>query len=80
MIIYGTKVRIYYSIYIFCDSKFTKFATIVISVVEGGTGIDAVDADVAPVYFDITGKQIDAPARGLYIKKVGDKITKEFVR
>ena len=46
----------------------------------GGTGIDAVDADVAPVYFDITGKQIDAPARGLYIKKVGDKITKEYVR
>lgn len=80
MIIYGTKVRIYYSIYIFCDSKFTKFATIVVSVVESGTGIDAVDVDVAPVYFDITGKQIDAPARGLYIKKVGDKITKEFVR
>lgn len=54
--------------------------TMAVSVVEGGTGIDAVDADVAPVYFDITGKQIDAPARGLYIKKVGDKITKEFVR
>lgn len=54
--------------------------TMAVSVVESGTGIDAVDADVAPVYFDITGKQIDAPARGLYIKKVGDKITKEFVR
>lgn len=54
--------------------------TMAVSVVEGGTGIDAVDADVAPVYFDITGKQIDAPARGLYIKKVGDKITKESVR
>lgn len=54
--------------------------TMAVSVVEGGTGIDAVDADVAPVYFDITGKRIDAPARGLYIKKVGDKITKEFVR
>lgn len=80
MIIYGTKVRIYYSIYTFCDSKFTKFTTIVVSVVKSGTGIDAVDADVAPVYFDITGEQIDAPARGLYIKKVGDKITKEFVR
>lgn len=54
--------------------------TMAVSVVEGGTGIDAVDADVVPVYFDITGKQIEAPTRGLYIKKVGDKITKEFVR
>ena len=54
--------------------------TMAVSVVEGGTGIDAVSADVAPVYFDITGKQIAAPVRGLYIKKVGDKITKEFVR
>ena len=54
--------------------------TMAVSVVEGGTDIDAVDADIAPVYFDITGKQIDAPARGLYIKKVGDKLTKEFVR
>lgn len=60
------------------SSKYVN--TMAVSVVEGGTGIDAVDADVAPVYFDITGKQIDAPARGLYIKKVGDKITKEFVR
>ena len=54
--------------------------TMAVSVVEGGTGIDAVDADVAPIYFDLTGKQIVAPVRGLYIKKVGDKITKEFVR
>ena len=60
------------------SSKYVN--TMAVSVVEGGTGIDAVDADIAPVYFDITGKQIDAPARGLYIKKVGDKITKEFVR
>lgn len=54
--------------------------TMAVSVVEGGTGIEAVGGDIAPVYFDITGKQINAPARGLYIKKVGDKITKEFVR
>ena len=54
--------------------------TMAVSVVEGGTGIAAVSANVAPVYFDITGKQISAPVRGLYIKKVGDKITKEFVR
>lgn len=54
--------------------------TMAVSVVEVGTGIDAVSADVAPVYFDITGKQVVAPVRGLYIKKVGDKITKEFVR
>lgn len=54
--------------------------TMAVSVVEGGTGIDAIGSDIAPVYFDITGKQITAPMRGLYIKKVGDKITKEFVR
>ncbi|MBR6630121.1 MAG: hypothetical protein IKL03_09240, partial [Bacteroidaceae bacterium] len=60
------------------SSKYVN--TMAVSVVEGGTGIDAVDADIAPIYFDITGKQIDAPAHGLYIKKVGDKITKEFVR
>ena len=54
--------------------------TMAVSVVEGGTGIEAIGSDIAPVYFDITGKQITAPMRGLYIKKVGDKITKEFVR
>ncbi len=54
--------------------------TMAVSVVEGGTGIDAVNVDLAPIYFDLTGKQIVAPVRGLYIKKVGDKITKEFVR
>lgn len=60
------------------SSKYVN--TMAVSVVEGGTGINAINADVAPVYFDITGKQIEAPVRGLYIKKVGDKITKEFVR
>lgn len=60
------------------SSKYVN--TMAVSVVEGGTGINAVNVDVAPIYFDLTGKQIAAPARGLYIKKVGDKITKEFVR
>lgn len=60
------------------SSKYVN--TMAVSVVEGGTGINAVNADVAPIYFDLTGKQVTAPARGLYIKKVGDKITKEFVR
>ncbi|MBE6292409.1 MAG: hypothetical protein E7091_08375 [Bacteroidales bacterium] len=54
--------------------------TMAVSVVEGGTGIEVVDADVTPIYFDITGKQIEAPIRGLYIKKVGNKITKEFIQ
>lgn len=54
--------------------------TMAVSVVESSTGIEAIGSDIAPVYFDITGKQITVPMRGLYIKKVGDKITKEFVR
>lgn len=54
--------------------------TMAVSVVEGGTGIGTVNVDAVPVYYDITGKQVVTPVRGLYIKKVGDKITKEFIR
>lgn len=64
----------------FSSGKYVN--TMAVSVVKAeGTGIDAaVNANVAPVYFDITGKRVDVPVRGLYIKKVGDKITKEFIR
>lgn len=64
----------------FSSGKYVN--TMAVSVVKAeGTGIDAaVNANVAPVYFDLTGKRVDVPVRGLYIKKVGDKITKEFIR
>lgn len=42
-------------------------------------GIEA-DSNIAPVYYDLQGRQIDNPTNGLYIVKKGSKVTKEFIR
>lgn len=46
-----------------------------------GAGVEDVIADdVAPVYFDMQGRQVATPEAGLYIVKRGNKVTKEFIR
>lgn len=41
--------------------------------------IEAVE-DVAPVYYNLQGVRVDAPANGLYIVVRGDKVAKELVK
>lgn len=48
---------------------------------EEGDAVSVVEAEnVAPVYFDIQGRKVVNPANGLYIKVVGNKATKVFVK
>lgn len=42
-------------------------------------GIEA-DSNVAPVYYDLQGRMIENPSKGLYIVKKGNKVAKEFVK
>lgn len=49
-------------------------------------GIDAAvegiesESNVAPVYYDLQGRRVEAPAKGLYIVKKGNKVSKEYIR
>jgi hypothetical protein len=53
-------------------------------VVKAGdtTGIDDVNvaADVAPVYYNLSGLKVANPANGLYIVRRGNTVTKEYVK
>lgn len=42
-------------------------------------GIES-DSNVAPVYYDLQGRRVEAPAKGLYIVKKGNKVSKEYIR
>lgn len=41
---------------------------------------EAADAEVAPVYYNLSGVQVENPGPGLYIVKRGNKVTKEIIR
>ena len=45
----------------------------------GIEGVEA-EADNAPVYYNLQGVRVAAPAEGLYIVVRGDKVTKEYVK
>jgi hypothetical protein len=38
------------------------------------------DEDVAPVYFNLNGTQVQNPSKGIYVVKRGSKVTKEVIR
>ncbi|MDE6753697.1 MAG: hypothetical protein K2J82_03695 [Muribaculaceae bacterium] len=42
--------------------------------------VESVDADVAPVYYNLQGVRVDNPSKGLYIVVRGNKVSKEIVR
>lgn len=42
-------------------------------------GIEA-ESNAAPVYYDLQGRMIENPSKGLYIVKKGNTVTKEFVK
>lgn len=46
----------------------------------GVEGIENDDLNVAPVYYNIQGMQVENPENGLYIVKRGNKVTKEVIR
>lgn len=51
--------------------------------VEGdSSSVDAIEIEenVAPVYYNLQGVRVDAPANGLYIVVRGDKVAKEYVK
>lgn len=45
-------------------------------------GVEGIDADInAPaVYYDLQGRKIENPSKGLFIVKKGNKVTKEFIK
>lgn len=52
-----------------------------ISILAGVDDIEVDDIEVAPVYYDLHGRVVNAPAAGnLYIVKRGDKMSKEIYR
>ena len=57
-------------------------ATSTLAVTNGLSGIEGVeaDADNAPVYYNLQGVRVAAPAEGLYIVVRGDKVAKEYVK
>ncbi len=47
------------------------------------TGVDNIEeagVDVAPVYYNLQGVQVENPENGIYIVKRGNKVTKEYIR
>ena len=42
--------------------------------------VEAEEVEVAPVYYNLQGVQVENPANGIYIVKRGNKVTKEYVK
>lgn len=53
-----------------------------LKVVADTSAVDAIEIEenVAPVYYNLQGVRVDAPANGLYIVVRGDKVAKEYVK
>ena len=53
--------------------------TLTITTSSAVEGVE-VEENVAPVYYNLQGVRVDAPANGLYIVVRGNKVAKELVK
>ena len=53
-------------------------------VIEGSTvsisEVEAEEVEVAPVYYNLQGVQVENPSNGIYIVKRGNKVTKQYIK
>lgn len=57
-----------------------RFSELTITTDKTSSGIDEVFEDVNPIYYNMQGVQVENPENGIFIKKVGTRISKVIIR